>query len=70
MSITDLMENFEIQGMYHIKKWDNDNDVYVTLAEGMDFEIDYYNFIKEEYLEAEITYMYAIDKVLNIEVRL
>lgn len=67
MSIRDLMDQFEIQGAYQIKGWIDEYDDYVTLAKGTDFECDR-NKIKSKYLDSEITYMYAIDGVLNIEV--
>lgn len=67
MSIAELLEQFEIQGAYHIKVWKDDIEEYVTLADGMDFEYKY-DEIKEEYMERKITYMYAVDGVLIIEV--
>lgn len=69
MTIRDLMEQFEIQGAYYIKAWNNDYDTYTTLAEGKDFESEKYK-INSKYLDTKITYMYALDKVLNIEVEL
>ena len=69
MSIRDLMDKFEIQGAYHIKGWIDAYDDYIILAKGTDFECDR-NKIKSKYLDAEITYMYAIDGELNIEVKL
>lgn len=69
MNIRELMEQFEIQGAYHIKSWSDKYETYTTLAEGGDFECEHYE-IKNKYLDAEITYMYAVDGILNIEIRL
>ena len=67
MCIRDLVEQFEIQGAYHIKEWDDNIEDYVTLARGGDFEVENWD-IKEEYFDMRIAYMYAVDGVLNIEV--
>ena len=67
MCIRELIEQFEIQGMFHIKVWNDDISDYETLAEGNEFEWDRWG-INEEVLERKITYMYAVDGVLNIEV--
>ena len=67
MNIRELNEQFEIQGAFHIKKWDDKAEDCVTLANGSDFEIDRWE-IDENILERKITYMYAIGGVLNIEV--
>ncbi len=66
MTIQDLIGQFEIQGAFHIKVWDDDIYDYVTLAKGGDFECDKWD-IADEILERKITYMYAVDGVLNIE---
>lgn len=67
MSIRELIDQIEIQGAYHIKLWDDDKDDYITLAKGRDFEYENWD-IADEYLEKKISYMYAVDGVLNIEV--
>lgn len=67
LCIRELTEQFEIQGAFHVKAWDNETEDCVTLAEGSDFECDKWD-IAEDILEREITYMYAVDGVLNIEV--
>lgn len=67
MSIAELLEQFEILGAYHIKVWNVNVEGYVTLAEGVNFEYEHKR-IKEEELERKITFMYAIDGVLVIEV--
>lgn len=67
MCIRELLDQFDIQGAYIIKVW-NDNVVdYETLANGSDFECDHWDMM-EDILERKITYMYAVDGVLNIEV--
>ena len=66
-TIKDLDDQFRIQGMFHIKVWDDDRFVYKTLAEGNDFECNNWD-IYREILDRKITYMYAVDGVLNIEV--
>ena len=67
MTIQDLIEQFEIQGAFIIKMWDDAKFDNVTLANGSDFECDRWD-IDEEILERKISYMYAVDGVLNIEV--
>ena len=67
MCIRELIDQFEIQGVFHIKVYDDDSYDCVTLAKGYDFECEKWD-INEEILERKITYMYAIDDVLNIEV--
>lgn len=66
MTIQELIDQFEIQGAYRIKRWDESAEDYEVLDEGSDFECDRWN-IKEEYLNTKIAYMYAVDGVLNIE---
>lgn len=67
LTIKDLIEQFEIQGAYCIKTFDDKCDDVKMLASGRDFECEWYK-IKKEWLNAEITYMYAVDGVLNIEI--
>lgn len=68
MCINELSEQFEIQGCFIIKVWKDDISDYEILAKGKDFELDKLE-INEEILEKEITYMFANDGVLNIEVK-
>lgn len=65
MCIREMLDQFDIQGTYCIKAWDDDD--YVILAEGMDFECDHWD-IDDEILERKITYMFALDNTLIIEV--
>ena len=67
MNIRDLMDQFEIQGKFEIKTYDDDYDDVITLAKGNDFECERHK-IRESILDAEIIYMYAVDGVLIIEV--
>ena len=67
MCIRDMIEQFEIQGAYHIKQWDNRICDCVTVAKGKDFEIEKYD-IDSEVLGRRIAYMYVVDDVLNIEI--
>lgn len=67
MCIRDLIEQFEIQGIFHIKVWIDDIGDYKTLAKGEDFECDKWE-IDDKIMERKIAYIYAIDCVLNIEV--
>ena len=69
LSIKKLKEQFEIQGSYCIKAFVNEIDDMEVVAQGMDFECEWYD-IEDEYLDAEITYMYAVDGILNIEIEL
>lgn len=66
MCIRELIDQFEIQGAYHIRAWKNNIDDYITLAKGEDFECEKWD-IDEDILERKITYMYAIDGILIIE---
>lgn len=67
MCIRELLEQFDIQGSYHIKTW-NDNDVDCeTITKGNDFECEHWDMM-DKILERKIIYMYATDGVLNIEV--
>lgn len=68
MCINELSEQFEIQGCFIIKVCKDDISDYEILAKGKDFELDKLE-INEEILEREITYMFANDGVLNIEVK-
>ena len=67
MSIRELNDQFEIQGAFHIKLWDDTENTAITLARGDDFEIDRWE-IDDETMERKITYMYAVNGELNIEV--
>lgn len=66
MTIQELIDQFEIQGAFCIKRWDESAEDYEVLSEGGDFECDRWN-IEEKYLNTKIAYMYAVDGVLNIE---
>lgn len=66
MTIQDLIDQFEIQGAYCIKRWRDDWDDYAKFAEGKDFECEKWK-LKEDCLNSKISYMYAIDGVLHIE---
>lgn len=66
MTIRDMTEQFTIQGMYCVKKWIDDLNDCVIFAEGNDFECEYRNL---ECLDNEIIYMYALDGILNIEIK-
>ena len=67
MTINELMNHIEIQGAFCIREWDFEKEDYITLAEGHDFEIDKFE-IDNGIFDSRISYMYAIDGVLNIEV--
>ena len=69
LSIKELKEQFDIQGGYCIKTWIEEDDDMEVIAQGRDFECEWYD-IEDEYLDAEITYMYAVDGILNIEIEL
>lgn len=66
MCIRELNDQFEIQGAFCIKVWDEDISDCIVLAKGNDFECDRWD-ISEEIMESKIAYMYAVDGVLNIE---
>lgn len=67
MTIRYLVEQTIIQGPYHIKKWSEDGNFYITLAQGSDFECDLSNLSKLD-LRGEITYIYVANGELNIEI--
>ena len=67
MCIRELIDQFEIQGAFRIKVWDEDKWDCVTLASGRDFECDKWD-VDEEILERKIAYMYVVNDELNIEV--
>ena len=67
MTIQDLIDQFEIQGAYCIKRWRDDWNDCAVFAVGDDFECDKLK-LKEDCLDSKISYMYAVDGVLNIEV--
>lgn len=67
MTLRDLTNQFEIQGAFCIKRWIDKHDYYEILAQGTDFECERWKF-NEVIWDMPITYMYAVDGVLNIEV--
>lgn len=68
MTIKDLLDSgIEIQGKYCIKKYDGENDKYILIKKGDDFQYEYRN---ENYLNASITFMYVENGYLNIEIEL
>ena len=67
MTIQDLVDQFEIQGAFCIKKWNWDVEDYAVFADGHDFECDRCN-IRNCVMDSKIAYMYAVDGILNIEV--
>lgn len=66
MCIRELIDQFEIQGAYRIKMWNDDKFDCVTLASGSDFECDKWD-IEDYILERKISYMYVVNNELNIE---
>jgi hypothetical protein len=66
MCIRELNDQFEIQGAFCIKAWKEEALDCIVLASGSDFECDRWD-IEENILERKISYMYAVDGVLNIE---
>ena len=67
MCIRELLEQFDIQEAFHVKVCNDDVSDYITLAKGSYFECDHWD-VMEDILERKITYMYAVDGILNIEV--
>jgi len=65
LTIRDLTKQFEVQGAYQIATYDNETDERIILAEG--YEVGF-SKIKDEYLDTEISYMYAEDNTLIIEI--
>ena len=67
MTIRDMINQFEIQGAFCIKLIENDGWTCTTIAEGHNFDCEYYD-ISDDILERNIVYMYALDGKINIEV--
>ena len=67
MTINDLLDQFDIQGGFCIKRWRDDWDDYAVFAEGTDFESERWNICDKECFDSKIAYMYAVDGILNIE---
>lgn len=65
ITLRDLLNNVEVQGEVKISYFD-DNDERVDI-----YEDDYINMerIGDMFLECEISYIYAIDGVTNIELK-
>ena len=68
MTIQDLIDQFDIQGAYRIKQIDDDDWTCSVVAEGHDFECEYWD-ISDRILNKKIHYMYVADNALNIEVK-
>ena len=66
MTIQDLIDQFEIQGAYCIKRWREDWNDYAVFAVGDDFECDKWK-LNDDCLNSKIGYMWAVNGVLNIE---
>lgn len=67
MCIRELDDQFEIQGAFIIKMWDDETNDCVILATGNDFECDKWD-IDEDIMERKISYMYAVNGMMNFEV--
>jgi hypothetical protein len=65
LTIRDLTEQFEMQGEYQLATYDYETDERIVLAEGFNFLK-----IKDNYLDADIRYMFADDNKLVIEIDL
>ncbi len=67
LTIQDLLDQFEIQGAYKVVAYNGETDEATIVAEGYELK----NFqIDDKYVDAEITYMYAEDNTLVIEINL
>lgn len=67
LTIRDLIEQFEIQGGYKVMAYNEETDEIMIVVEG--YEIRFAK-LEDKYLDAEISYMYAEDNVLVIEVNI
>ena len=67
MCIRELLDQFEIEGEFIIKTYNDNIDTYITLSKGEQFE---YQIWADDngVLDKKNTYMYAVDGVLTIEV--
>lgn len=66
MTIDNLVDQMTMQGAYCIKQWHEEDNDCVVLEEGRDFESEWYKF-SDMVMNTKISYMYAVDGVLNIE---
>ena len=66
MTIQDLIDQFEIQGAYCIKRWSDEMEDYIVFAQGCELEYEKWE-LSEDCLNSKISYMYAVDGILNIE---
>lgn len=67
MSIRELLNQFEIEGAFIIKAYNEKTEEDIILDEGEQFEYQIWND-ENGVLDRKITYMYADKGVLNIEV--
>lgn len=67
LTIRDLIEQFEMQGAYKVVAYNGETDGATIVAEG--YELKSFK-IEDKYADAEISYMYAEDNVLVIEINL
>lgn len=67
LTIQDLLDHFELQGVYKVVAYNGETDEATVVAEG--YELKSFE-IKDKYTDAEISYMYAEDNVLVIEINL
>lgn len=67
LTIQDLLDRFEIQGAYKVVAYNGETDEATIVAEG--YELKSFE-IEDRYADAEISYMYAEDNVLVIEINL
>lgn len=65
LTIQDLIEQFEIQGAYKVVAYNEETYEPIIIAEGYEIRL---SSIEDKYLDAKISYMYAEDNVLVIEV--
>ena len=67
MTIQDMIDQFEIQGAYCIKGYNLEEENCIVLESGHDFECEHWK-IDNCILNGKISYMYAVNGILNIEI--
>lgn len=65
MTLRDMVEQFDIQGRWVVKVWQDDCNDYAIIEQGEDLHP--YQ-LEDAALDAPVVYMYAIDGCLNIEI--
>lgn len=69
MNIQELIDQFEIQGAYCIKRYSEELNDYDLYIEGHDFEIEK-DDLSEDYFNLKISCLYVANNMLHIELEM